>query len=35
VERDRHVEVLGQGAMPLDVLDAVVRADRRLAAAPG
>jgi uncharacterized protein (DUF885 family) len=33
--RDFHDAVLGQGAMPLDVLDAVVRADRRLAAAPG
>jgi uncharacterized protein (DUF885 family) len=33
--RDFHDAVLRQGAMPLDVLDAVVRADRRLAAAPG
>jgi uncharacterized protein (DUF885 family) len=31
--RDFHDAVLRQGAMPLDVLDAVVRADRRLAAA--
>jgi uncharacterized protein (DUF885 family) len=33
--RDFHDALLRQGAMPLDVLDAVVRADRRLAAAPG
>ena len=32
--RDFHDAVLRQGAMPLDALDAVVRADRRLAAAP-